>query len=138
VSVFDALDPERVPSAPDPNQPVGDPVTGPASVPATPEASVAPDPNQPASSAVPAPAVAQPEAPAAPTPAPPDAATSFGAFHSGQIVKTPLGFAVVVSTGAAPRATEAGMVDEPGYIIARLGDANETPHTAEELGLEAI
>jgi hypothetical protein len=138
VSVFDALDPEMIPSVPDPNQPVGDPITGPASAPAEPAASVAPDPNQPSSRGPWVPSPVEPEAPTAEPTSGSAAPAGPVAFHSGQVVKTPLGFAVVVKTGPAPRLGDGGIVDQPGYVIARLGDSNETPHTAEELGLEAI
>lgn len=71
------------------------------------------------------------------------------AFKAGQIVKTPTGAAIVVKVAPAYRLTRTTAADGTtsvstdttpfaGYVVAQLGPMNEMPHTAEELGLEAI
>lgn len=82
----------------------------------------------------------------APPAAEPEPASPY-AFRLGQVVRTAGGgYGLVVDTGPTPRLVDVvlgdgtinrAVRDVPGYVVAALGQANDTPHTAEELGLEA-
>jgi len=98
------------------------------------------------------PAATAPPVAAPPTAAPPAVPTApapltYG-FKAGSIVKVKDGrYAVVVATGAAPREkmvenattgeSRVELVDAPGYVLAYFAAAIDSPHTAQELGLEA-
>lgn len=83
----------------------------------------------------------------APAPAPAPAAAPPAPeipLKIGSLVKVKDGrVAVVVAMGPAPRMQTApdgssSLVDLPGYVLAFFAGAIESPHTAGELGLQAL
>lgn len=62
-----------------------------------------------------------------------------GGFKVGELVTSPQGTGVIIALGDANRVDATGApVVLPGYRVAYFATVIDSPHTAEELGLEAL